>query len=528
MEYSFLVFAFFFGLSFKLVGLPPLVGYLAAGFALNSLGFTLTETLTDIADLGITIMLFSIGLKLNIKDLIRREVIVSSMAHSGIWVLAISSGIYGISIGLSFVIDMSISTALLIGFALSFSSTVCVVKVLEESGESRTRHGKIAIAVLVMQDVIAVMYMVITTGKAPSVMAFALLGLFPLIPVFYRIVNKSGHGELLPLTGFIFALGGYHIFEAVSIKGDLGALIAGLLLSKHVKAVELSKSLLSFKDLFLIGFFLSIGLSSLPSLDILLIACLLCLFMPVKFVMFYGLFTLLRLRARTAYLSGLALSNYSEFGLIVGALSVSLGMLSEEWLVILAIATSISFVITSMLYKSSHKQYTRFKTSLRRFEKSRRLPEDIYPVLSDVEFLVVGMGRVGKGAYTSLNNLVGKRVWGMDADKEKVTQLKNDGLDVILGDGEDIDLWENIDISSMKLVLLALPSIDDVTNINRELRNAGYHGKVAAVARYQDEVDTLLVNGVDKVFNFFTDAGLGFAEESLNFIHSTDSKMTAK
>ena len=528
MEYSFLLFAFIFGLTFKLVGLPPLIGYLAAGFTLNALGYTLTPSLSTVADLGITIMLFTIGLKLNIRDLVRTEVLASSVLHSSVWVLLFSTVIYGLSIGVSFFIDMAFQDALLVAFALSFSSTVCVVKVLEESGESRTRHGKIAIAVLVMQDVFAVMYMVIATGKTPSIMALALVALFPLIPVFYRVINKSGHGELLPLTGFIFALGGYHIFEAVNIKGDLGALIAGLLLSKHLKAVELSKSLLSFKDLFLIGFFLSIGLTALPTLSMLAMAFVLCLFIPIKFALFYGLFSGLKLRARTAYLSGLVLSNYSEFGLIVGALSVSLGVLSEQWLVVLAIATSISFVFTSILYRTSHKQYTRIKTRLKRFESSQRLPEDIYPILKEAEFLVVGMGRVGKGAYASLNKLVDSRVWGMDADKEKVGRLKSQGLSIILGDGEDIDLWENIDISCIKLVLLALPSIDDVININRELKNAGYLGKVAAVARYQDEVDTLLVNGVDKVFNFFTDAGLGFAEESINFIKTTEPGMHAK
>jgi hypothetical protein len=253
------------------------------------------------------------------------------------------------------------------------------------------------------------------------------------------------------------------------------------------------------------------------------ISLALCLLIPVKFGLFYALFSMLRLRARTSYLSSLVLSNYSEFGLIVGALAVGIGALSQEWLVILAISTSISFVITSVAYRTSHRQYTHFKTKLKTLEKSRRLKEDIYPVMHDAEFLVIGMGRVGKGAFHSLAKLSKSHVWGMDADREKVKSMQASGHNVILGDGEDIDLWENLDISGVKLVLLALPAIEDAVNISRELRNANYTGKVAAVARYQDEVDTLLDQGIDKVFNFFTDAGLGFAEESIAYIDETQT-----
>ena len=143
-----------------------------------------------------------------------------------------------------------------------------------------------------------------------------------------------------------------------------------------------------------------------------------------------------------------------------------------------------------------------------------------YITIDEAEFLVVGMGRVGLGAFQSLSKLVESKVWGMDADRVKIKRLKNEGMNVIVGDGEDVDLWDNLDISNVRLVLLALPSIEDAINISNQLKNAGYDGKIAAIARYEDEVDYLLSRGVDKVFNFFTEAGLGFAEESLAFVES--------
>lgn len=521
MEYIFLLFAFACGLSVKLAGIPPMVGYLVAGFVLNALGYSMTDNLQNIADLGITIMLFTIGLKLNVKDLSKREVWLGSIATTMLWVVV--AGVVIMALGVVFgtatgVIDWQ--TAALIAFALSFSSTVCVIKVLEESGESKTRHGRLAIGILVMQDVFAVVFMVAVTGKLPSLWAVGLFALVPALPLINRVIDRSGHGELLPLTGFVLALGGYHLFDLVNIKGDLGALIVGILLARHSKAVELSKSLLAFKDLFLIGFFLSIGLTALPDMNMLLLSLAVCLLLPVKAIMYFGLFTLLQLRARSSYLTSLVLSNYSEFGLIIGALAVSLGLLDEHWLVVLALSVSISFVVTSLLYRNSHSRYVKIKSSITRFERDKRLSEDIYPSLDNAHFLVIGMGRVGLGAYRSLSKLVSSDVIGMDADRPKTIRLRKKGLNVICGDGEDIDMWENLNISQARLVLLALPSIEDAINITRQLKFAGYTGKVAAIARYEDEVNALLEHGVDKVFNFFTEAGLGFAEESLAYVHA--------
>ena len=521
MEYAFLLFAFVCGLTVKLIGIPPLVGYLVAGFLLNFSGYTLTDDLTKIANLGITIMLFTIGLKLNIRDLSKREVWAGSITHTLIWVGIVTCGVYGIAaVASQYIEGLTWQSATLIAFALSFSSTVCVIKVLEESGESKTRHGRLAIGILVMQDVFAVIFLVAATGKLPSVWALGLLALIPAMPLINRVINKSGHGELLPLTGFILALGGYHLFELVNIKGDLGALIFGIMLAQHEKASELAKSLLSFKDLFLIGFFLTIGLTALPDFNMIIIALVFCLFIPIKATLFFGLFTSLRLRGRTSYLSSLVLSNFSEFGLIVGALAVSLGLLAESWLVVIALSLSVSFVITSVLYRTSHSQYHKYKDTIKRFEKNRRLKEDIYPALHKAEFLVLGMGRVGQGAFNALSKLAEVSVWGMDADRVKVKQMASEGLNVICGDGEDVDLWDNLELKNVHLILLALPSIQDAINITRQLRNAGYTGKVAAIARYEDEVNHLLEQGVDKVFNFFTEAGLCFAEESLAYANT--------
>jgi predicted Kef-type K+ transport protein len=518
MDFILLLIAFIFGFACKIVKMPPLIGYLIAGFVLNGLGFSNNENLSAIADLGITIMLFTIGLKLNVKDLAKAEIWLASVSHSLIWINLLSFSITLFSIiALPYFTELSFYQSALVGFAFSFSSTVCVVKILEESGESRTRHGKVAIGILVMQDIFAVMFLVAATGKIPSIYALNLFLLIPLAPLLRRLLEEAGHGELLPLSGMVFALGGYFMFDALGVKGDLGALILGVMLAPSFKASELSKSLLSFKDLFLIGFFLTIGLTALPDLEMTLIALLFMLFIPLKFVLFFAIFAGLKLRVRTSFLSSLVMSNYSEFGLIVVAVAVSAGMLDSKWLVIMALAVSFSFVVTSLFYKNSHDHYNKLKGRLKRYQRQQILIDDQYPDMQNAEILVIGMGRVGKSAFNALSNALGSKVWGMDADAEKINKIQNETkevLNTIVGDGENIDLWESIDISNVQLVLLALPSIEDSANITSQLRSANYQAKIAAIARYADEVEPLTTSGVDKVFNFFTDAGLGFAEES--------------
>ncbi len=529
MDFIWILFAFTCGLGVKAFAMPPLIGYLMAGFALNYLGVEPTDSLQSLADIGITLMLFTIGLKLDPRSLLQTEVWASTIGHIGTWV-AISvlfMVVLAAIAGLAVFSNLDLATISLLAFACCFSSTVCVIKLLEESGELKTRHGRLAVAILVMQDIVAVGFLVIATNKTPSLWAIALLLLIPARPLLHKLLLKAGHGELLPLTGFFLALGGYELFSLVNIKGDLGALIVGLLLSQYSKSAELSKALMSFKDLFLIGFFLSVGFTALPDWSTLWTALLLATLLPLKFFLFFLILVALKLRARSAFLTSLALSNFSEFGLIVAATSTASGWLSQEWIATLAVAVSISFVATTLLYQVAHSIYGNHKALFKRFERSKRLPQDIYFRPTHAEVLIIGMGRVGRGTYDSIKHTLGDRVWGMDADRERISQHKKRRRQVFIGDGEDADFWEYFDTSSIKMILLALPTIEDALHTTEQIRKVNYHGLIAAVARYDDDRERLLEGGVDKVFNFFTEAGTGFAEESLGAIGVKRQEMEA-
>ncbi|MFT5442941.1 MAG: glutathione-regulated potassium-efflux system ancillary protein KefC, partial [Myxococcota bacterium] len=347
-----------FGLGFlaRLISLPPLAGFLATGFVLNYFGITSGETLQKLADLGITLLLFTVGLKLNIKTLARPQVWSVTALHTSIITLLFGAAIFGLShtaAPLFSALDLKFS--LMIAFALSFSSTVFVVKMLEEKGGMKSLHGQIAMGILIMQDLAAVIFLAASTQKLPSVWAMLLVFIFPLRPLLHRLLERTGHGELLVLYGLVLALGGAELFELAGVKDDLGALAMGLLISTHPRSKEMANSMLSLKDLFLVGFFLSIGMTGQLSATTLIIGLLLVPFIFIKSAVFFVLMTRFSLRARTSMLGTLNLTNYSEFGLIVAAIGVANGWIANDWLVAIAIATSISFMVATPLNRLDDK-----------------------------------------------------------------------------------------------------------------------------------------------------------------------------
>jgi hypothetical protein len=300
------------------------------------------------------------------------------------------------------------------------------------------------------------------------------------------------------------------------MKADLGALVFGMLVSGDRKSGELAKSLISFKDIFLIGFFINIGLSATPSPEMLGVALALCLLLPLKGALFFFLLSRYSMRARTALLAGMALTQYSEFGLIIAALSLKLGWLTDRWMATLAIAVSVSFILSTLLNGRSHNLYGRFRETLKRFETALATEDDPQCPARNVDVLIVGMGRVGSGAYDTVESQYHLRVCGVDTDKSKMAKHLAAGRKVIYGDAEDADFWEGVQTTRYKLVMFTMPSLSEMLDAVQQLRKSGYQGKVAAVAKYEDERAAMKAAGADVVFNYYAEAGAGFAEHTLS------------
>jgi predicted Kef-type K+ transport protein len=506
--------AFILGFFAKLIKLPPLVGFLGAGFLLGYLGYSGGETLNKIADLGITLLLFTVGLKLNFRMLSRPLIWGTASLHMAIIIAVLGMIIYSLAL-LEFSIfsQLDFKLAFIIAFALSFSSTVFAVKSLEEKGEMKSLHGRISIGILIMQDIGAVLFLAFATGKVPSIWALALFALIPLRPVFHYFLSKAGHGELSVLYGLSIALGSAAIFELVGVKDDVGALIIGVILASHPRSSELAKSMLSLKDLFLLGFFLSVGMSVNVSVEALLIGLIIVPLLAFKSIFMFIIMTALKLRSRTALLSTITLSNYSEFGLIVIAIAVTKNWISDDWLVIFAIALAASFFISAILSGRNDNIYRKGWKYWIRFQREQRLSDDLFLDIRGAKVVIFGMGRIGIGAYNRMREDYADQVIGVDFDIESVKKHQLDGQNVLHGDPSDPDFWNIVDHDhSLELVMLALPNLQANLDALTQLREISFKNTIAAVAKFPEEEAVLKKAGATVVFYIYTGTGSWFAE----------------
>ncbi|MEM9386057.1 MAG: cation:proton antiporter [Pseudomonadota bacterium] len=505
--------AFACGLAARAVGVPPLVGFLAAGFLLKANGGASGEVLAKLSDLGITLLLFTVGLKLNLGTLLRPHVWGVTLAHTSLTILFGALLFLWLGgFGLGALAGLSWQQTTLLAFAMSFSSTVFVVKVLEDSGEVTALHGRVAIGILIVQDVFAVMFLAASMGKLPSPWAAALLLLVPLRSVLHALLERAGHGELLVLYGLLLALGGAEVFEWAGLKGDLGALILGVLIGTHAKADEVGKTLFGFKDLFLLGFFLSIGLNTEWAVDTLLLGAALTPLILLKGGLFFALMLAFRLRARTALIASANLTNFSEFGLIVTAIAVGNGWLASDWLVALAVALALSFVVAAGVGAFAKPLYARHAGHFKAMQRSSRIPEDDRIDLSAYRTMVIGMGGVGAGAYDAMRAREGATVIGVDIDPVTEALHRRAGREVITGDPSDTDFWERLVLPSVPLrIMVALPNRAATVAVIERMRADAFTGEIAATAKFEDEVDAIAEAGASMVFNLSTEAGAGFA-----------------
>jgi len=427
MEPIMIALAFAAGFSAQMVKLPPLVGFLAAGFALNAMGFERTPALDTIANLGVTLLLFTIGLKLDIRTLLKAEVLGSATLHIVGSTLLMAGLLLVLKfLGLAMATELAWPAMVLLGFALSFSSTVFAVKVLEERSELNSLYGRIAVGILVMQDVFAVIFLSASSGTLPSVWALGLVLLWPAMRLLRMMLDRVGHGDLLVLYGAFLAL------------------VAG-----------------------------------------------------------YALLTL-------------SLTNYSEFGLIVAALAVTGGWLTQEWLVVISLAVAGSFVLAAPLNAAGERLYTRWKGPLARFEAKTLMAADQPISIEMVDAVVLGMGRIGRGAYERLAGEHGLRVLGIDNNPAKLAAHRAAGRHVIEGDAVDSDFWDKLVIGGpLKLVLLAMPSHAGNVFALQQLKHRAFAGRIAAIVRYHEEIAVLRGLGADAVFHISEEAGHAFADDAV-------------
>ena len=522
MELAFVLAAFGLGFVAAAVRLPPLVGYLAAGFLLHAFGYETTPGIEVLADFGVLLLLFGIGLKLKLRTLARTQVWGTASLHMAATTAFIGTVflILGV-LGMPLLSDLDPAQAVLVGFALSFSSTVYAVKALEDRNESSSLAGRLAVGILIVQDLFAVAFLVASEGELPSIWAIPMvIAIVAARPLYGWLLDRSGHGELLILFGFVLAVGvGAELFDVVGLKPDLGALVVGLTLASHPRADELSDRLLGFKDILLVGFFLSIGLGGAPDLGALLVAAVALLLLPLKLAGFLGLLTRFHLRSRTAWHTSITLATYSEFGLIVVAAGVDEDLLGGEWSGVLAVAVATSFALAAPTNTARYRIYQRWSSRLDRLERPPIDDEDALIQPDGARILVFGMGRVGAGAYDELVKREGEIVLGVDRSDGAVAGHAADGRRVVRGDALDTEFWERVCLHpDIDLVVMAMNDHRANLEAVRRVKDFVPDVRIAAAATYADQVAELEEAGVDVARNLLSEAGQGLADDACDLL----------
>lgn len=501
-------FAFAFGLVVRRFGLPPLVGFLVAGFAVNAFGPPLGlpentgSILKHVAHLGVLLLLFSVGLKLQLSQMTQPQVAGGALAH-----FAITSALF--TAGLTMLAGLDWNTALLVAFALSFSSTVFSAKTLEAKRDIGAFYGRTAIGILIVQDIIAMVVLAVWGGKNPSLWALWVLALPLLRPLLHRLLDYVGDDELLVLLGMLLALviGGMG-FEAAGLSSEIGALVMGLMLSTHKHAKNLSNALWSLKEVFLVGFFLQIGMNGLPALSDLVFAGVMVAILPLKGVLFFFLLVAFKLRARSAFMAAASLTAYSEFGLIVAA-----GVL-PEWLVPLALAVALSLMISAPLNRSAQALFERVEPRLERFQRGTVHRDELPTDLGDARFMILGMGRTGTAAYQQLATR-GEAVIAIDADPYKIAAQREAGRNAVFADVEDAGFWRNLDLSEVRAVILAMDNIEAKEYAAKSLRQNGFAGPIVSHVLSGAHLDRLRQAGATETYLTMENAGKSLGNQAV-------------
>ena len=501
------------GFAATLLRLPPLVGFLAAGFVLGASDLPNLDFVQTLGDLGVAVLLFTIGLKLDPRVLARREVAgTAAIALVLLTTLSAALVVPLLLVGL-WVDTVTPAGAVALCFALSFSSTVVVVKLLEDRDNAASLYGRIAIGVLVAQDIAAVAYMTFSSDEPPSPWALALAALWPASGLFGKVLNRIDHREMRTLFGMSMALlPGYLLFDILGLDGDLGALIMGALLASHPAAKELSSALFTIKELLLVGFFLAIGMDGVPGAGAFVLAAALLLLLPVRALVYAVVVRLMRMRRRTSVMTGLAMTAYSEFALIVVSVAVRQKLLGGGWTAAVSLALALSFIVSSIVNRRPAGLVRRMTGRIPHRPSSTLHPEERPLNLLGVRTVVFGMGRVGRATYNRLYADGETGVLGIDNDASKVETLAKQGYNILEADATDQEFWDRLDAVHATKAVLAMSEPGANVRVLEWLNRSSFEGRVIAVAAFDDEAETMRRAGVDAVINMYDGLGDALAQ----------------
>ena len=505
---------------------PLLIMFLATGIVAGPSGFGIIESYQQIellAQIGIAILLFIVGLRLDL-DLIRTTGPVALATGLGqiIFTSAIGFGI-ALALGMSFI------SAAYVSVALTFSSTIIIVKLLSDKKEIDSLHGQIAVGFLIVQDIAAILALVGLTTFGASVTGegmvlvssliiagkgLGLLGIVALLMkyVMPRLTRHMAHyQELLMLFAIAWAVLLGAGSELLGFSKEVGAFLAGVSLASTGYREAIGSRLTSLRDFLLLFFFIALGarleLSTVGSqLGASVVFSLFVLIGNPLIVL--AIMGAMGYRRRTGFLAGLTVAQISEFSLIVAALGLSIGHINKETMGLITLVGVVTIFASTYLILYSEPLYRLFSEPLKMFERHNPYREAAFDTLKgipSVDVILVGLGNYGSGVAEYLLRRH-KVIIGVDFDPIALERWVSHGISVLYGDMADPEIHEHLPLGKAQWVVSTVRSKELNFALLQHLKNRGYGGKVALTATNQEEANAFEKAGTFVVLRPFADA----------------------
>jgi len=519
----------FFGLKFKQ---PLIITFLITGMVAGTSGLMLISDyspLTLLANMGIALLLFIVGLRLDI-NLIRSAGTVALATGIGQIFFTAAGGLL-----IALTMGMSMMTAIYVAIALTFSSTIIIVKLLSDKKEIDSLYGQIAVGFLIVQDIAAILALIVlitlgnqisgegsllltitlTAFKAISfVVAIVLLARFVLSKLAFYLAQSQ---ELIVLFAIAWAILLSAGADMLGLSKEVGAFLAGISLATTQYRDAISSRLLTLRDFLLLFFFINLG----ANLDIagaseqigraLLLSAFVLVGNPLIVMAIMGF---MGYRKRTSFMAGLTVAQISEFSLIVIARGFSLGHIDAETVGLVTMVGIVTILGSTYMIIYSEKLYNSLAKYLQIFERKnpyREAASGNIPQVAHIDFILIGLGRFGHNIGLHLLKR-GKTFMGMDFDPARLAQWSNYNVPVFYGDISDLDIYEQLPLHKTKWVVSSIRSRELNSLLMKELKQRGYTGKIAVTATSKDDVQLFQKMGAQVVFKPFSDA----AEQAVN------------
>lgn len=513
---------------------PLIVAFILVGMLAGPSALGLVQAHGEIdlfAQLGITILLFVVGLKLDLH-LVRNLGPVALATGLGQLAFTVLFGYL-----LARVLGIEHVTALYVAIALTFSSTIIIVKLLSDKREIDSLHGRISMGFLIVQDIAVVVAMVLMSaygagqgegalGMAALMlilkMAALLLVLAALMKyVLPRLLHALAHStELLLVFAIAWGAALASLGDMAGFSKEVGAFLAGFSLASTNYREAISSRLTSLRDFLLLFFFIDLGSklelgtlgTSVPEAAILSLFVLIGNPLIVLAIMGY-----MGYRKRTGFLAGLTVAQISEFSIVFAALGVSLGHISIEAVGLITLVGLVTITASTYMILYSQPLYEFCKPWLGPFERRKPYREMAFEgsrkLNNDAEVIVFGMGRFG-GRFSKVLHEQGVSILGVDFDPEITRRSRNKEIPIIFGDAEDPVMVETLPLSKARWVVSTISDVELNLALLKALRHQGYTGSVAVTAHAFADVKRLKQAGVERVIQPFEDAA-DFAANTL-------------